>query len=470
MRSLRARLLVLVLGGACLSLLAGGVTLHQITRGRLERQFRDTLLAQARTLGASLVLDRGGIEVEAGDGRGLPAIYLVASREGEPLVAQGRFRWEGAAPTPEREGAWVWSSVELGDDDDGQAVTVCVRVRPEADDEGQTGRADDGPLVWVTLVADRGPLDRALRTIAAAILATGAAVLATTAGLIWWGVRVGLRPLDRLAERMGRIRPDSPEPVGDPARAPEELRPVYGALDGMLARIRETMERERRFTDAAAHELRTPIAELRTTIDVARRWPEPARVAAAIGRADLITDRMAGLIESLLLLSRSPGDVASGATARLDLAGSIGAEVSRTGDAAEAAGLRVGVSCRSAGGAWMVPEPVVTIGLRNLLSNALEYTARGGTIEISVGEAGGARELRVSNGPVALGEAEVSRLFEPFWRAESSRSSRTHSGLGLTVVRHVCAGCGLSCEAALRDGRLSVIIRERGRPDGDGGG
>lgn len=473
MNSLRARLLVLTLGGASVSLLVGGFALRAVTRDRLEAQFRGAMLTQVRTLAAAVVLDHGEIEVEASNDRNLPAIYVVATPEGELLAAAGEFHWEDSPPAANQEGAVVWSEVELGDDGDGQAVTLCTRAQPELDsedeDEPTPPLAASGPLVTVTLVADRGPLDRTLGTIAATILATGAVVLGATAGVVWWGVRVGLRPLDSLADKMAGIQAEAPQPIGDVADAPAELQPVYDALDHMLARIGETMERERRFTDAAAHELRTPIAELRTTIDVARRWPEPTRTAAAIDSADLITDRMTGLIESLLVLSRNPGDLSSGDTPQVDLQSAIEEEAARIAEAAAAKNLTVTASGRRLATPWLAPEPLVTIGLRNLLANAVEYTPQGGEISIETWADDGSRALIISNGPVSVTQSQLARLFEPFWRSEDARSSRTHSGLGLTVVRHVCAGCGMECHADLEGATLRMTIREVQPPTHDAG-
>ncbi|MBK7403873.1 MAG: hypothetical protein IPJ41_04365 [Phycisphaerales bacterium] len=471
MNSIRTRLLVLILSGSCTSLVAGGLVLHAVSRARLVGQFKQGLLTQARTLAASIVVDAGEVELESSAAGGLPGIYSIVDAAGGRVAGAGEFAWENGPPPALRPGEVVWSAVELPGDTDGQAVSIRVVALPEEEPQQGGEPGEPAPVVTLTCVADRAPLDHALSAVAAAIVATGASVLVATAGLVWWGVRTGLRPLDRLADQMGRVRPDAIAPLRNEGERPSELRPVFDALDRLLARVAETIERERRFTDAAAHELRTPIAELRTTIDVARRWPEPQRLTTAVERADLITDRMARLIEALLLLGRNPADLATDGERMVDLWEAARSQAQQMGDAAAAAGISLTVRSQAPrdDSPWLVPEPVSTIGLRNLFDNALEYTPRGGEIAIEVATSPGGRTLRISNWPVSLTEPQLAQLFEPFWRAEASRSSRSHSGLGLSVVRHVCSGCGLDCTAEVQDGVLSFTLTER-RDAGAAGG
>ncbi len=420
-------------------------------------------------MAAFVVVDRGEIDFDAEGSDGLPPVFRIADGGGRVLAETGWFDWEGDVPVVRFAGDEHWSDVELVGDADGMAVTIGVEPRTE---EGQELLVDDatktGPIVAITVAGSRASVDWAVAGVTAAIVGTGAIVLMTTATIVWWGVRTGLRPLDRLAGQLAEVRTENLGPLPSGSRMPSELRPVCAALDHLLSRIREALERQRRFTDAAAHELRTPIAELRTTIDVARRWPEPERMTVAIERADVVVGRMGALIDALLLLGRTPNDFAGEGIERTAVTDAVRAEVDRIADKAAAKDIAVGIDLPP-GGEWSLPDAAGVMIFRNLLSNALEYTPAGGRIDVILISPEPRPELRVTNGPVDLDESRIGRLFEPFWRAEGSRSNQDHHGLGLAVVRHVCEACGLSCIASLENGALTISVRADDPTENRGG-
>ena len=105
------------------------------------------------------------------------------------------------------------------------------------------------------------------------------------------------------------------------------------------------------------------------------------------------------------------------------------------------------------------PPDAVEIMVRNLIDNAVRYTPSDGSVTIR-NECGadGAASLIVENDPVDLDEDDLPRLFEPFWRAEGSRSDREHVGLGMAVVHQVASAIGLRVDAGLTGDRLQIRV------------
>src|SRR5262249_9793902 len=126
--------------------------------------------------------------------------------------------------------------------------------------------------------------------------------LLAAAWLVAWNLERGLSPLARLGAQADAIGSESLATRFPVTGVPAELVPIGHRLNDLLARLDSAFERERRFTAAVTHELRTPIAELRSACDVALRWPEESR--ASLAEAHEVSIQMGRLVEALLELRR----------------------------------------------------------------------------------------------------------------------------------------------------------------------
>ena len=253
---------------------------------------------------------------------------------------------------------------------------------------------------------------------------------------LWWNVRSGLQPLQRLRQVLLTRDTQTLDGVSLPD-TPQEVQPLLDALNDLLQRLALRMETERRFTADAAHELRTPIAAIRAQAQVAlSATTDDAMRQQALQDTLSGCDRASRVVEQLLTLARveGPQDVAS-EPFRLDqLAQHILADL--TPEA-----LRRGQTLE-----LLAPEALMINGqttlwqilLRNLIDNALRYSPDGATVRLQVQRLDDRHvELTVQDSGPGMSDLDRARLGERFFRVLGT--SATGSGLGWSIVRHIAA-------------------------------
>lgn len=276
------------------------------------------------------------------------------------------------------------------------------------------------------------------RALAQAQVAGFALILAPVA--LWlaamWAFRPGGVRVDRLAPELDARGPDRLEPLPVERSAPKPLRALLVAVNGLLIRLAEAIEGERRFTGDAAHELRTPLAALRAQLDALRLAETPERKAHAMTQATASLERMGRLVTQLLTLARLEADAAPSGQG-LDLAELAREVCASVAPAALAAGIRLSLDGRPAP---MVGEAeALRIMIGNLLDNALHHAPRGGRIEVrvapgSVAQGGGVRLSVVDDG-AGVAPERLAELGRRFHRLDRTRVDG--AGLGLSIVARI---------------------------------
>ena len=292
----------------------------------------------------------------------------------------------------------------------------------------------EAPPVAVAVARDRGPLDLLLAKARLAIFGVGAVVILLAVLLVWRALAHGFRPINLIASQVEDLDADTLSArVGLP-RTPRELVPIVDQLNALLKRLDASFERERRFAGNVAHELRTPIAELRSLAMVGAEWPDDkASVVGFFKDVKGIAGRMEGVIADLLLLARCQAGIEQAVSFPTSLTQVITSTWAKFASNASAKGLRFHLD---------VPRDVVvesdpgklSIILANLLGNAVEYALPKSEIRVVGTRAGFTFQLEITNAADPLSPEDLENLAEPFWRKDESRSSAEHAGLGLSLV------------------------------------
>ncbi len=236
----------------------------------------------------------------------------------------------------------------------------------------------------------------------------------------------------------------------------DELRELADTFDAMLDRLDRTFASQRSFVANASHELRTPLAIIRAEIE--ERLDDPRVTKADLeAMASVVHDAVArseALITSLLILAR--GQAAVRRHDRVDLAELTRAVVAHNRVAAAALGIGIEPVCEPA--ACRGDRQLLELLVANLTENALRYNHSGGFIRIELSESDRCAVLEVSNSGELVTTAAVPRLFDPFFRADESRSRDTGgAGLGLSIVAAVAAAHGGQAVATAREGGGLVV-------------
>jgi two-component system sensor histidine kinase TctE len=296
-------------------------------------------------------------------------------------------------------------------------------------------------LCSVTVAETTRKRDRLVREILLGSVLPQALLALLTLLIVWFAVARGLQPLERLSGEIRNRSVRDLRPV-DPTQAPTEARPLLEALNQVLARVEESHRNQQRFLANAAHQLRTPLAGLRTHAELALAQPIPEAARAEVEQVHTATVRTARLANQLLALARAEPGGRVEPPAVVDLRTVVEGAADEWVHRALERELDLGFELESArvhGDLLMLRE-----ALGNLLHNAIEYLPRGGRITARTGTRNGVAFLEVEDDGPGIPPAERPRVLERFYRMPGTAG--TGSGLGLAIVHEIAAAHGASLE------------------------
>ena len=313
-------------------------------------------------------------------------------------------------------------SQDIGDKDD------------EDDEDEPPSQAYEPVTLVLALAVGREHLDAVLGNMQVVIYGVGGIAILIAVILVWRALAAGFRPIDSIAAQVAKLDADSLSSRIKLPRVPRELAPIADQLNALLGRLDASFERERRFADNVAHELRTPIAELRSLAMVGAKWPEDeASVTEFFNDVNDIAGRMEGVVADLLLLARCQAGIEQVERAPTSLRQVIASIWSKLAPSASGAGLRFRME---------LPDDVIVesdpgklgIVFANVLGNAVSYARPNSEIRCVGTTAGSKFQLDITNEADPLSPTDLEHLTEPFWRKDKARSSAEHAGLGLSLV------------------------------------
>lgn len=341
-------------------------------------------------------------------------------------------------------------------DYNGEPVRIAALLQPVYDD---TMRGIALIQVGETLDARRA-LSR--RILVNTLLRQALLVLAV-ATLVWFAVRLVLRPLMRLKNEF-ETRPLSDLSNIDQALVHREVRPLVAAMNGTMARMQALVASQRRFIADASHQLRTPLAVLKTQAEIALREDDPAAMRAIVRSIAGTTDSAIHLANRLLTLARiehGGGSTPAGPVALAAVAAQVGLELAVP---AVQKGIDLALEAEEGADTTVHGQELLLHELvANLVDNAIRYTPAGGSVLLRVArrEAGVLLEV-VDSGP-GIPAGEHDKVLMPFYRAQATLEANPGgTGLGLAIVRDIAglhgATVALGSGEAGRGLKVSVVF------------
>ncbi len=313
----------------------------------------------------------------------------------------------------------------------GQIVFADIR-RDRADYRGvyYPLRDSAGRSLLAVVAIPKRPTDRSLQSL---LVVLALALVAGSGAAAWAAARLAgrlTRPLEQIADAAHRIGGANLTGRIPDVSSDVELREVAGVLNAMLARVEAAFQAQRRFVADASHELRSPLANLRGTVEVALRQPRSAvEYRETLGVALEETERLSRLVNDLVMLSRVDANQFSLQLAPCDLGEIAHRAVTAHGARAEQKGVALQdeqvQSIMLLGDAQRLRQV-----LDNLLDNALRHAPRGSAVVLATEHTRGEVRLSVQDSGPGLSPDDAVHVFDRFYRTDSSRA-RDSGGLGL---------------------------------------
>jgi signal transduction histidine kinase len=461
MRSLRIRLLSGIIGGMILLLIAFSLLIYFVIRSALVNQFDTALASVAHVLAASVEKKPNRINLEI-DIQQMPEFnnphhpmnYQVWKLNGEVI---SRSPLLGASDLPCFHGSLdkpVYKVFAGPKNHPYRAVGTMFLPRIETDKPNAAEQTAEQPLILV-VTRDAHELYEQLDLLKWLLFVA----LCVNAGLALiigaYIVRSSLRPLNTIAAEIAAIRIESLTTRIGARDVPLEVAPIKDRLNELLSRLQASFDRERQFNADVAHELRTPLAGIRSTIEVAlRRNRDATEYQEALCDCLGIAKNMESVVNNLLMLARLEAQQISFKTEPVQLhklTDSCWRCFSKKADERRVIfdnQIPAELICQT-------DSEHLSMVLANLLDNAVEYANHGGHIQTTARRIDDSVEITVSNTGCKLTAEQITKVSDCFWRGDSSRSDAgIHCGLGLALVHRIVKALGGTFSAQLEQGNI----------------
>jgi two-component system sensor histidine kinase QseC len=467
--SIRSTLTVLLLLGAGLFTALVAFLLDTTIAGFTRDRYDEDLLHSARALISHVEFDEEVQAVELDyapefmpqfETPAGPEFFEVWLPDGS-LLARSESLVESPLPnTHDFTEVPVFSNLDLGDA--GRCRLLRISFIPQREDEGIAGVLNPSQhgdeAATLLLARKRGNFDQFLALIRWLIWGSLALLLVALILLVRWSLARGLRPLADIGEQVKAVDPRVLETRIHPAEDTAELAPIVDQLNALLARLESAVERERRFTSDVAHELRTPIAELRTLAEVGMIDPEDRdSITGFFNDVHEITLEMQNLIIQLLDLSRCDSGTQKVVTETVDLVEALAKAWQRADAVVERRTLNREVHAPTVAPIRTDPLMLTQI-LRNLVDNAAAYAPEQSTVHVEIDIQPATTRLVLRNPAPDLNAADLPHLADRFWRKDLARTGGKNAGLGLALVHSFAELLEMEFTQELVDGGLQTTL------------
>lgn len=446
--------------------IAGGVATYRLAAGYANRAIDASLLQASRALSRQLKPLENGLlidfpraaqnilEVDPKD----RLLYTVSTPPGQFILGNNRVPAPPTISEPRLNEPYFYDGL-MNLSENPQAPPQRVRVAALFLSYGE----ESGPQQTMLVQVARSNTVREELThsiLVDTLLPLSGLILLMTM-IVWTGIRAGLRPLTRLRREVEGRAPHDLAPIRL-AAAPSEVHSLARALNELLTAVQSSLAGQKRFIADAAHQLRTPLAGLKSQTEIALQSSRDSDMRARLELVHRSATRSAHLVNQLLTLARAePESAAAQDRSLIDLNQFAQELVAEQVPRALRSGVDLGIELASGDGDKPVPVHANSFLLReallNLIDNASHYAGPGAEVTLRVGrEADMARLDVIDNGP-GIAPADLERVFGRFVRATDDSDG---CGLGLSIVKEIIERHGgqVTLETLVPHG-LRVILR-----------
>ncbi|MER5374774.1 HAMP domain-containing sensor histidine kinase [Streptomyces sp. NPDC002553] len=441
-RSLRTRLTVIAATAIAASVFAAFQVASELLGWELQDAAENQLRADSRVLATDA--ERAGLaQVQLPPYPGSGRLVRVILPDGSIRTPAGQ---PALPPVSEHAGRVA------------QGASADLMESNDSDDDGYliyTLRAGDG-AVQVARVVDDSPINRfGLGMLLIGLLcAVGGALVGRTVA------RTGLAPIDRLTAAAVRVAHTRDLDADIPDEGGGEIRRLIQSINDMLAALRDSRRAQRLLAEDAAHELKTPLTSLRLNVELLIRLDQRGTLDSALpaeSRTRLLNDLGAQVAELSTLAAEltdlARGDVSDESTEVLDLADVVVAAVTRA--RSRMPDIEVALDVTSV---WVSGRPAaLERAVLNLIDNAGKWSPADQPVQVRLRAEGASAVLEVDDAGPGIDAADVPRVFDRFYRADSARAL-PGSGLGLSIVQRVVDAHG-GRAAVARSARGGALLR-----------
>ena len=465
--TLTTRLSLFFLGALALVLAGFSTTLYFLARSYLYEQVEERLDTALNTLVAAVEIKPEGVEWEPHERE------LSLSHAGGDGLVSWTVRDDRGAPLPTSpvlidDDFLAVATAALGFGDAGRQTVFHSgqdwrvsqrRVEKKAADSGTPAKPEPDAVLYdalvLTVATSLEPVQTKLRGLGTVLVALSAGSWLLAAALGRWTCRRALTPVSRMAKAARSISAANLDQRLPNAQTQDELSELGTAFNGLLDRLRDSFERQRRFTGDASHQLRTPLTAMLGQAEVALRHDRTtSEYRAVLERIQFQALEMRQIVEMLLFLARADAESSPPAREPLSVSGWVENYLARWSEHPRVADIRLDMLADDPLDVE-ANQPLLSQLLDNLLENACKYSKAGSPVSVRVRREASAVTLTVEDAGPGIPAEDLPHVFEPFYRSAASRRKGVAGvGLGLAIARRIAVALGgnLAAESILGQG------------------
>ena len=463
-RSIRNSITLFTLLCVIVILLAGQIVVDRIISNWLVQQFDDALESKARALvtltkssGEDVELDFADEFMTAYDSPAEPEYFELFLESGLLIERSRSFEgYEESIFSDQEMDIQVRNNV-LPDGREGRQISI--KFVPQIVDKSLRAQyPEEGrERAMIRVSRERNSLNQILFRLHALILGIGLVVVISITAGVTRAINSGLQPLVQIKNEIGQISPQSIDRRLNIEKQPVELEPIATQFNLVLSEIEKALVRERQFSSDVAHELRTPVSEIRALAEVGLRWPDEKEVSTYFSDIHQSSCHLDTMISNLLHLCRCDEGQFDSEISEVQLDEVIEKICALLAFESKAKSITFDLTNNR------LPVLLVDINwfeliLYNLFSNAIAHSPSNACVIIEVHTDSDRCSIDIKNPMLGcLSSSDLPHIFDRFWRKDIARTAGKHAGIGLSLVKSYTECLDMKVEVSITNDNLFVI-------------